>query len=171
MILGVLSDTHGNRALMHDAAQRLLREHRADRLYHLGDDYADAEELAFAGHDVRYIPGLWCPEYRDWRVPNTLIDEYNGVRISCAHAEQDLKRKEREAHIVMCGHTHVARIIREDGAIHLNPGHLKAPRDRGQLPSYAVIRIDERALHLAIHEIDGALRMAAEYTHPDTAND
>ena len=41
MILGVMSDTHGNTPLMLQAADRLCSEHGAEHLIHLVDNWED----------------------------------------------------------------------------------------------------------------------------------
>ncbi|MCC6144475.1 MAG: metallophosphoesterase family protein [Candidatus Hydrogenedentes bacterium] len=158
MNIGVMSDTHGNRQLMHAVADRMVQQHHVELIYHLGDDYSDGQELAMAGARVCLVPGLWCEEYQDWRVPNSRVDEYQGVRIGCAHAQKDLRAIERAADIVMCGHTHVAEVRQQGDSIWLNPGHLKGPMDRNETPSYAVISLVEDAIFVAVYEVDGRMR-------------
>ena len=83
-----MSDTHGNRSLMHAAADAMVMAGAA-RIFHLGDDYQDAEELALAGHDVTVVPGLWCPEYRSVTQGRQRVVGQVGQKIpleqSCAH--------------------------------------------------------------------------------------
>ncbi|HEO69838.1 MAG TPA: hypothetical protein ENN80_01145, partial [Candidatus Hydrogenedentes bacterium] len=76
-----MSDTHGNVALMHRAAEAMEARFGATLIVHLGDDYADAELLAMAGHTVHRVPGLWCPEYHDGRVPNQLLETFDGIAV------------------------------------------------------------------------------------------
>ena len=158
MIIGVMSDTHGNCAMMHCAADHMKEESEVDLIFHLGDDYSDGEELSLSGTETRIIPGLWCEEYHAPSIPNMLVETFEGVTLSCAHADQDLTARERGANIVMTGHTHVAKIGKLGDAIYVNPGHLKSSRDRGQSPSYAVIHIQGDVLDIAIHELNGDLR-------------
>lgn len=164
MILGVMSDTHGNRKLMHQAAGLLEAKLGAEVILHLGDDYTDACELARAGHTVRMVPGLWCPEYRNSRIPRQTVEEFDGVSVACAHADKDLRYRERAAAIILTGHTHAAEINRIGASIYVNPGHLKALRDRNQAASFATITISPETVRAAIHEILGGVR--AELTVP-----
>jgi len=163
MIIGVISDTHGNRALMHQVADHIRGVEKADFLIHLGDNYPDAEELAFAGHAIRMVPGLQCDAYRDHRVPNLIVETYDGLTVACTHAEHDFHGRVGHAHILMSGHTHVARIEPSGKQIHLNPGHLKSPLDRGQLPSYATIVTAPGAFEIFIKAVDGTLRLSRRF--------
>jgi len=78
VIIGVISDTHGNRTLMHAVADRIRATERADFIIHLGDNYSDAEELADAGHAVRMVPGLQCDAYHDHLVPIVIDEAFDG---------------------------------------------------------------------------------------------
>jgi putative phosphoesterase len=160
VILGVLSDTHGNRAYMERAARRLLDTHRADTLIHLGDNYDDAEALAAWAPAVRMVPGLWCKEYRSRAVPSVLVETFAGVTVACAHADHDLTAHLTGVRVAMHGHTHIARVEERGSVIWLNPGHLKAPMDRGERPSYAVLTLDDAGIRIALHEMTGGQRAA-----------
>ena len=165
MIIGVMSDTHGNRRLMHQVADWMKAKHHAELIVHAGDDYPDAEELAMAGHNVKMVPGLWCDAYHDGRVPNRIVIPCDGITIAVAHAEKDLRAAELAATIVVTGHTHVASVQRIGRTIHLNPGHLKnAKLDRGERPSYAIVETDPDDVSICVYELDGKVRL--ETTQP-----
>ena len=159
MVLGVLGDTHGNIDLMLRAAGCAAQELGATQFIHLGDDYADAETLRLYGYDVWAVPGLWCPEYHDGRVPRRFLETVDGVTIAAAHADADLRASDRGAAIILTGHTHEARIEVIGPTLHVNPGHLKAVMSRGQPASFATIGLDTEAIHAAIHELDGRTRL------------
>lgn len=159
MIIGVMSDTHGRRPLMRRVAKKMTEEHGAAIILHLGDDYADAEELQLLGYRVLAVPGLWCDEYQNSRVRNTLVERIDGVSIAMAHADKDWGPREKAADIVMCGHTHRAAVSRVGKRLFVNPGHLKSEHDRGELASYAIIRIDKSQIAVVIYELDGQPRM------------
>lgn len=170
MIIGVISDTHGNRKLMHQVVDRMNSAHRADLIIHVGDDYPDAQELSLAGHNVRMVPGLWCEEYHDGRTPKRIVIPCDGITISATHAEKDLGAAELAASIVLTGHTHVAKIEKLGQSVHLNPGHLKHPKlDRGQRPSYAIISTEPESVTVAIHELDGGVRTSQSFTRAELA--
>lgn len=157
MILGVMSDTHGNLALMHRAAEAMVATHGVARLFHLGDEYADAEELRMAGYDVCAVPGLWCPEYTRAGIPKVRTEEVDGVTVACAHSIDDLKKRELHSDLVFTGHTHAPRIDPRKHGVRFNPGHLKADRSRGYPASYGVVVIEPARVQLRIHRMDGSV--------------
>ena len=158
MILGVMSDTHGNLDLMRRAAEQ-MRLLGAEVLYHLGDDYRDAEELVAEGFVVRQVPGLWCPEYQDSRILHCFVDCYDGVDVACAHADRDLRHQERAAAIVMTGHTHTAQVVMLGRSLYVNPGHLKAPMSRDEPASFATVTIEAQNVTGRIHDaVTGEIR-------------
>jgi len=159
MILGVLSDTHGNHRLMFEVADLMRDTLEVTTLFHLGDDYDDAEQLAYAGYDVRKVPGLWCSEYHDGRIPNCLLEEFDGVTVAAAHADKDLRARERAAATVLTGHTHQPRIEKLGRSLYVNPGHLKSEKSRDCRPSFATIAIDETHVRAAIHRLDAKVRL------------
>ncbi|MDZ4859070.1 MAG: YfcE family phosphodiesterase [Candidatus Hydrogenedentes bacterium] len=170
MIIGVMSDTHGNLRLMHQAADQMKALHQADLIIHVGDDYADAQALAMAGHNVRMVPGLWCDAYNNPRIPNRIVVECDGITISAAHADKDLRAAELSATIVLTGHTHVAKIEKLGRSLHVNPGHLKnAKLDRGQRPSFAVIETSKDEIEVSILELDSVVRLSVRSSRADLA--
>lgn len=159
MILGVMSDTHGNLELMRAVVRTMVGPLRADVLFHLGDDYTDPEEFEYSGHDLRRVPGLWCSAYQDGYTPKRLVEEFDGVRVACAHADKDLRHVERAAAVILVGHTHVANVAHLGRSLYVNPGHLKAPVSRGERASFAMVQIASDEVHVRIHEaLDGTLR-------------
>jgi len=158
MILGVMSDTHGNRKLMHQVANLMTDRLRVDVILHLGDDYPDAQELAMTGAQVRMVPGLWCDAYQNGRIPKRLVENFDGVNVAMAHADKDLRFTERAAAIILTGHTHTGVIHRIGPCIYMNPGHLKAEHDRNEDASFGTITIESDTVHCAIHELNGEIR-------------
>jgi len=155
MIVGIMSDTHGNRRLMHRIAETMVHDHHVDLIVHLGDNFDDAEELLMAGYAVDRVPGLWCAEYRTGRIPKSMIRELDGLRVAWAHAEQDLPAKARKADILFTGHTHQPVVEKKGAAIHLNPGHLISGSSRGAQPSYGLVHIAADHVRVAIVDIGG----------------
>jgi predicted phosphodiesterase len=162
MRFGVISDTHGNTRFACQAAD-LIIDAGAEFIYHLGDDYKDAELLRLSGLNVRMVPGLWCREYRDPKVPNVLEDCLEGVPIACAHTLEELRRSKVDAKLLLFGHTHVAESLIRGGVLLVNPGHLKRASDRGQMASFAMIEIQTELIVVALHELDGTRRAQLEF--------
>jgi putative phosphoesterase len=149
-----MSDTHGNGGLMFAAAEAMVERFGAEWVYHAGDDYRDAETLDFAGYKVRAVPGLWCPQYNDGRTPRQILDTIDGLRISMAHAEKDLRSIERAADIVITGHSHRPRVEKLGNTVYVNPGHLKAPVDRGHPATFATVALNPDSIQITIHALD-----------------
>jgi len=152
MVIGVMSDTHGNRRLMHKVAADMTGRFRAEIVFHLGDDYEDALELEAFGYPVRMVPGLWCPQYDDARVPTQMIEDVAGLTVACAHADKDLGYRERAAAIVLTGHTHEASLAVLGRSLYVNPGHLKSRVSRGEPASFALVEIAPAEVRATIIE-------------------
>ncbi len=159
MVLGVMSDTHGNTTLMLEMAESMEAQFGVQAIFHLGDDYKDAEWLEAAAHSVYCVPGLWCPEYGNRRIPKTRIENIDGITVACAHAKKDLRHAERAAAIILTGHTHEAALEHIGASLYVNPGHLTAPKNRGEWASYAIIDIGPDAVHANVRETSGKIRL------------
>jgi predicted phosphodiesterase len=158
-VLGVMSDTHGNRPLMFRVADRMIRKHLVEIVLHLGDNYGDGLELAAAGYPVRVVPGLWCDEYADGRTPKVLVENYDGLTVAWAHTHEAILRGPARNAVLQCsGHTHEPRLELRGGKLSINPGHLKGRMDRGHRASYAVLDIGPEMVWASIHETNGDLR-------------
>lgn len=155
MIIGVLSDTHGNLPLMLAVAEAAIKIFHAGRIFHLGDDHADAEVLRDAEYTVTAVPGLWCPEYHHPHIPKRLVEDFDGVTLVAVHAAKDLLPQDYDADLILTGHTHRATIERVGKALHVNPGHLKATDRTGVPPSFAIVRIEPHEIGASLHEVDG----------------
>ena len=169
MKIGGISDTHGNLKLMFRAAGVMTNELGVEMFIHVGDNFDDAEALAHAGHIVRMVPGLWCPEYHNTRVPNRIAESIDGMTVVAVHAQKDLRGADWGATIVLTGHTHVARIDRLGQSLHLNPGHLKSMFDRGERPSFATISTSEKEVRATVHELSGDARIDVRVPREDLA--
>ena len=95
MILGVFSDTHGNRKFLERARKLAVDHFGASALIHLGDNYSDAEELMLEFSPVWAVPGLWCAAYHNPSIPRTRIEGAGNLLVHFAHAEQDLEPERR----------------------------------------------------------------------------
>jgi uncharacterized protein len=166
MLLGILSDTHGNVEAIQQVSSCFLAA-QVDQVLHLGDDYLDILFLEAANLKVLAVPGLYCPEYRDPTIANRRIENVAGVNILMMHTpgaskfdqpgDWDLAGR-GQVNIVLYGHTHVPDIREVEGVLWVNPGHLKAHDRRGYPLSYALMRltpptVDIRILALATGQI------------------
>jgi hypothetical protein len=124
-------------------------------LLHLGDDYRDLAVLAQAGLEVLGVPGLYCPEYRDPRIPNRRIVELAGLKFLLTHTaarsgydgpeDLDPEMACYEVDAVLFGHS--------QGVAWINPGHLRSRTDRGSPPSFALLHIFPPELRVQIFQL------------------
>jgi putative phosphoesterase len=167
MIVGVVSDTHGNRAGMLLLAER-LKSLGVQILLHLGDDYQDLATLARAGLEVFGVPGLYCPEYSNPQIGNRQVTELGGLKFLLTHTQArssydspgdlDPEMVCYEVDAVLFGHTHTPALEERQGIAWINPGHLRDRNDRGSPPTFALLHISDSELRVQIRRLmDGKL--------------
>ena len=167
MIVGVVSDTHGNREGMLLLAAR-LKSMGVQTVLHLGDDYQDLATLALAGFDIFGVPGLYCPEYRNPQIANRQVTELGGLKFLLTHTQArssydspgdlDPEMTCYEVDVVLFGHTHTPALEERQGVAWINPGHLRDRNDRGSPPTFALLHISPSELKVQIRQlVDGQL--------------
>lgn len=169
MILGVLSDTHGQGARTR-AALQVLREHGATHFVHCGDVGGEPVLNELAGLDVCIVCGNTdCPDtpmvqyaaslgLRVGMPPPRRL-ELDGRHIVVFHGHEPefaraLLTVDREGHwpkwlkpcdYLLHGHTHIARCVAVDGVTIINPGALH------RAVEYTVATIDLQSGTVAFH--------------------
>ena len=158
MYLGVISDTHSNILLAHQA-MLVFREFEVERIIHCGDVGTVAVLSQFAGTPVDFVLGNcdWGEaDYRTVLEPGrvtchgqfghvTLAD----IKIAFMHGH-DQRRFDRETSsgqwdILCYGHTHESSLwMGCDQTIVLNPGALH----RVATPTVAIVKLPERDVTL-----------------------
>ena len=158
----IISDTHGNIGMV-DAILELSAD--ADLVIHLGDDYRDAIPFIDAKIPLIRVPGTWGREYEDPMIENRRFEDFLGWHFFLTHTPSkdlhDLPTDMDPEQVIsdgLCdifchGHTHEPKISKMNDVVILNPGHLKAPNDRGFDASYANIIISNDACHIKIIDI------------------
>jgi len=144
MKMAVFSDSHGNIGLLGQALDAALAR-GAEVLVHLGDYYSDFDELDCHGAAVYRVPGLPNVDSPPAGVEPFARFAFMGRNIFALHDREKLppEGRAREIALVLYGHTHAADCARgENGLWYLNPGHLKAPIDRGAQASFAMLRAE-----------------------------
>ena len=171
MIVGVVSDSHGNLEALRLAATRMLEADSVDLFIHLGDDFDDALVLEeFDRHYIR-VPGVFSDYYQDRAIPNRIIREFEGWRFLLTHTDvshsndlpDDLKPEylieTRQVDVVLHGHTHIPRLEEKHGILFINPGHLKSKDKKGMAPSYAVVEVVPDRIRARIIELESGARV------------
>lgn len=148
----VVSDSHGDEHGLRLAFEQAARRGRIDAAVFLGDGMADYES-------VKSMPSLReticyaVTGNNDWfsQEPQELLFTVNNVKIFACHGhtryvKYTLDRlwyaaREREAQVVLYGHTHRERVELEQGVYIINPG---AVCERNKLRSaYAELMIED----------------------------
>lgn len=141
----VLSDSHGNLNNMVTA----VKQARPDMILHLGDCWADAEQLHqnYLGIPMERVPGN-C-DCRQEPAERILLIE--GKRILICHGHTfnvkagalnlQYAAQEKQVDAAMFGHTHRVFQDRHNRVVYLNPGSIGAP-PYGIPPSYGILQVD-----------------------------
>jgi uncharacterized protein len=182
MVVGVVSDTHGNVQGMRRLADK-LKARGVSTVLHVGDDYRDLNTLQEMGLEVMGVPGVYCREYADPDVPNRLVLELGGLKLLLTHTEDrnrydgpgdpDPRVLAREVQIVLFGHTHAPVMEDRQGVLWLNPGHLKDRRDRGHPSSFGLLTLSPAEVGVEIRRLEddglvlsGVHRTGAKHSRP-----
>ncbi len=173
MVLGVVSDTHGNVEGLRQAVSMMLEAAPIDLFVHLGDDYDDA--LIFEEYDRDYlrVPGVFSEYYADPSIPNRVIKEFEGWRFLLTHTDvshandlpSDLKPQNliraKQVDVILHGHTHIPRLEEIDGILFINPGHLKEKDKKGREPSFAIVEVVPDLLKARLVGLKGGEQIAS----------
>lgn len=141
----VLSDSHGNITNMIHA----VRKEQPDLILHLGDCMSDFERLRelFCDIEADNVPGncdaSLLPATKMLSIENKRIMMTHGhnYQVKSSYLNIELAGKEREADLVLFGHTHRVYYDYHNGIRLFNPGSIgRAPAD---IPcSYGVLLVD-----------------------------
>ena len=160
----VMSDSHGNKELVNlliDYAKKV----KPDFIYHLGDYYDDANPIIEEGFACVRVPGTWTPYYQDFRIENRKFEIVDGWRFYLTHTPtthyNDLADdtdpediiNQRQADIVLHGHTHNYDISENNNVLVINPGQTKAKSDKGRPATFAQIYVDDKQISVEILDL------------------
>lgn len=145
----IFSDSHGRI----ENALEVIRQHpEAEAVFHCGDIMNDADRLRRATpHPVAIVRGNgdYGPD-----LPQEVVTVFAGKKFAMCHGHRhgvygtlDILKfwgSEKEADIVLFGHTHIPFVEQGHSLTLINPGSISRPRQKGYKPSYAIIDIDEK---------------------------
>lgn len=146
----IISDTHGSHRNLEKVIERTKD---IDLLIHLGDTEGKEDTIEALVDCPSYIIGgnndffSDLPREKEFELEGRHIFITHGHPYCVAMGEEYLRKaaKEREADIVMYGHTHRPAYSEEDGIIVLNPGSIAYPRQPGRKPTYMIMEITKGA--------------------------
>lgn len=144
----VISDTHNK---IDHVIEILERDHKFDRIFHLGDLVCDAKEI----ESMYPIPIDYVSGNCDWNDVVTSSDKViivEGKRILLTHGHKyKVKQSNRMLRrlaekggydAVLYGHSHVVSVKYIKNYVILNPGSISLPRDGA--PSFAIMTISKQ---------------------------
>lgn len=156
MQIGVISDTHRDKKFVH-RVRDIFSD--MDIIVHLGDNVQDVSQIKkFYTRPVINVKGN-CDFSVD--VPGERIENIGGKKFFITHGHRydvkyDLSRlkykaMEENADVVLFGHTHLSKIIYENGIWFVNPGSPSIPRDG--FNSVAVINLEGEIINAVIRGV------------------
>ncbi|GAB4290973.1 MAG: metallophosphoesterase family protein [Coriobacteriia bacterium] len=151
MLIGILSDTHGVVPVtLHEAFAGVRH------IVHAGDIggeavLAELESIA----PVLAVRGNTDRDALGWRLPERLNVRLGGVRMLVGHVEQRVVGAgvPADVSVVVTGHTHIPRVTRRDGVIHVNPGAAGGAARGGHGPTAAVLDTAVDGLSVSILDL------------------
>ncbi|MFB6132921.1 MAG: metallophosphoesterase [Halanaeroarchaeum sp.] len=157
----VVSDTHATGA--YDLSGALAEAVRAaDVVVHAGDFTGEAALETFRGEAERLVAvhGNADDATVADRLPTARVFEEGGVRVAVVHTQRGGETglryfgEERDADVVVSGHTHRPRVERAGEVLLLNPGSHERPR--GGRATFAELALENGGVEGAIRATDGA---------------
>lgn len=156
----IVSDTHRNNTNYLRVVERTAP---LDMVIHCGD--VEGSELVIsraAGCPVEMVQGnndffSELPREKEFMVGQYKVWLTHGHNYYIAMNSEMIKReaREREADIVMCGHTHKPVVDIGSGLTLVNPGSISYPRQENRKPSYIIMEIDGAGeAHYTINYLD-----------------
>lgn len=159
-MIAVVSDTHASADYeLAGAVGESVR--RADLVVHAGDFTSEAALETFEREADRLIAvhGNADDARVTDRLPAARNIEEGGVRIAVVHTQRggetglEYFAKERDADVVISGHTHRPNVTRADDVLLVNPGSHERPR--GGHPTFAELTVENGRVEGAIRTTDG----------------
>ncbi len=143
----VLSDVHNRGSI----AEKIVAAHEdIKHVFFLGDGIDHVEDIACFFPDKTFYTVAGNCDFSSF-APTTALAELAGKRILYTHghpynvkwslARLKSEAEQKGAHLVLYGHTHVAKEEYEDGVYYVNPGAVS-----GSPASYAIIDLDKSGI-------------------------
>lgn len=153
----VMSDSHHRTAVIDKA---LFAQPTAEYVFFLGDNVSDIEDYELLYPDKTFFSVSGNCDYNSF-IPSTGVETVAGKRIFYTHghtlgvkgstAHLRAAAEQNNCDIALFGHTHISKIVYDNGIYLVNPGSISSPRS-GR-PSYAVIDITDGGIMPVIVEL------------------
>lgn len=156
----IVSDTHGRDANLETV---VMQEAPFDLLIHCGDVEGKEffiEALAegpccIVGGNNDFYSDLPSEEVVMLGKKRALVTHGHYYSVSRDYDYLVERAREKECEIALFGHIHRPVLEEYEGILLVNPGSLSFPRQKGRMPSYAVMRVDTlNEIHVDIQYLD-----------------
>lgn len=143
----IVSDTHGRDQYL---ARTIQKVSPIDLLIHLGDFAGSKDYIkSIAPCPVEMVCGnndffISLPKEKIISIGDYSVFLTHGHKYGVYYGTEHIKNaaRDRQADIVMFGHTHVPVIDLSGDVWAVNPGSMALPRQRGGIPTYIIMDID-----------------------------
>lgn len=147
----VMSDSHGDRAIVEEVKERYLG--KVDAIFHNGDSELDAKDSLWEGI---YVVGGNCdydPVYKEQSViqlGDVTVAQTHGhlYGINFTWMRLDYWAEEVGADICLYGHLHAPDASVRGKTLFINPGSISQPRGMIRECLYAILTIFEDRIHI-----------------------
>lgn len=158
MKIAIISDTHGN---VENIIMALKDIKDIDLLIHLGDHASDGEKIAEELNIKAEIVRGNCDNQNKGYETEKIL-EINGLKVFITHGHNYnvnlgldkiyYSGLEKDAKIILFGHTHIPIKVKIDDVFIVNPGSPEKPRSPDGIKTFAIMEIDKN-IQINIKEI------------------
>lgn len=150
----VLSDSHRDVETMID----VVKKENPNMIIHLGDCWDDALALQehFVNVPMEMVPGN-CDLTMEIPVRVLIIEGYHVMichghtyNVKASYLALEMAAHEKEADVVLFGHTHRVFYDKHNGLVIMNPGSIGSP-GYGSPASYGILTLDGKKRTIDLH--------------------
>lgn len=156
MKIVIISDNHGNTYYMEEILS--IYDKDVTGWIHCGDselleDNPLWQHFKTVEGNMDIAEGFKLEHVAEFEGEKFLIAHGHRHAVKRSYDELKSRAKEEGCRFVFYGHTHIAKIEKEDGIFFINPGSITQPRDR-EVGTYLVMDIDSNAQTVSFNYFD-----------------
>lgn len=156
MKIVIVSDNHGNTYYMEEI--RSIYEKDITGWIHCGDselleDHPLWQHFKTVEGNMDIADGLKLEQILEFEGEKCLVAHGHRHAVKRSYDELKSRAVEEGCRIVFYGHTHIAKVEKEDNIIFVNPGSITQPRDR-EIGTYVVMDLDTDKQNVSFNFFD-----------------
>ncbi|MGP6146271.1 YfcE family phosphodiesterase [Jeotgalibaca sp. A122] len=149
----VVSDSHGNKQILNELAEKYGDE--VDAFVHCGDSELPSDDLIWEMMDTVRGNCDYDGGYDELFISRKLSQHYaivHGHRHDVKWSLEPLKDLARKAEvpIVFYGHSHILKFDYKDGIYFINPGSIQSPRGDLRERTYCILSVESNRLVIEV---------------------